>query len=300
MNSKNDLSDFEADLWLDLLVEDQLTAGQRKQVFQFCEQSPRYWKKMAVAFCDQQALRSALVNRIPASDGPSCLKQTDQWKGSEPVNGSGQVEGEKDVLVQHFERTDCPVSETTLDPKTDQSRDRKRSYKEKSQVFQRNRSLWISLAASFLFFCVGWASGGWYSQPASGTNVTKVDSESPFMTSVSYRLNDPVLDALERNNLVFENQVARQELDRIQKYLKENPALFQVKNSETMAIYHSEHRLPDFLIQALVFAGHRIHISQAFVDVLLPDGTTIGHPVHSYKIEKFALTKEVNLLRKGI
>ena len=64
MNSHEVEVPFEELLWIDLLVDNELTAQQRRRLIEHLEGRPQLWRSCALAFIDNQVLRSELKSSV--------------------------------------------------------------------------------------------------------------------------------------------------------------------------------------------------------------------------------------------
>ena len=65
------------------------------------------------------------------------------------------------------------------------------------------------------------------------------------------------------------------------------PAIFQAKNTITEAVYYTDFSLPQFLLEALVKAGHRVELDQDFLsDTESPDSFA-AVPINVVRIHKY-------------
>ncbi len=152
----------------------------------------------------------------------------------------------------------------------------------------QNKSLWsVFIAASLIGLLLGWV--------AHGLNAPDVrDSRAEIEQQITPMLNDISQSYEEVYELMYQQRVAeledinKQTIENVQKTLARNPTLIEVENSKDRAVYYTKHRIPNFLLDAIVLAGHRTTIKQQTLKIE-SGNDLIEYPIHSLEIEKNAL-----------
>ncbi len=208
-----DISNNES-LWLQLLVDDQLSDSQRLTLFQYLDSDTDRWKRCAVAFVDDQLFAKQL--------------------------GLASTELESSNGMASTEKPTKPKMQPTT-----------------------NQSTWFMALAASLAFVLG--AGSFYLfglafQSATPTTVQQQHDRDPlprFSPAGFLTGNGP-------NSLI------------------------EIENSPTHAIYYTDHEVPEFLLDAMIRAGHRITFGQETVSVITATGDYVDVPVSTLEVAKYA------------
>ena len=143
------------------------------------------------------------------------------------------------------------------------------------------------LVATLIGLMLGWMGSG-LTRGASDSSANLTDAEMESMISdisQRYRNDYELMYQVKVAKIESENRIA---MDRLRKTLNHNPTLIEVENSANRAVYYTRHRIPDFLLDAMVLAGHRATLKRQTFKYE-NNGSEIEYPIHSLEIDKYAL-----------
>jgi len=247
------------DFWIELLVDGELSEEQQRELFSFMDEREGFWKSCAIAFVKEKRLSLAF----------------EQLNGEDATSSQAELSSDYTLDGNHS----LPASKT------------------ETQLRKTNQELsrgigghWVRIAgtviAASLLIVTGWFAGrtGLVNGPNS---LTEEGQPSPALYPVSVDAG-AVYQLLDRKRqLEMESERANMQIERSR--LANNPYLIEVENTPEKALYYSKHRLPDFLLDALVVAGHKVTIKKETVFASSEDLAGVQLPFHAFEIKKFGL-----------
>ena len=297
------------DLWLCLLADNELAAGQRQQLVVYLDQHPEHWRDCGLKLIESQSLvrglRGALEFVALASETPAdralppeyredrCGVSKVARRNGKPSAGirNGELVNGKELSGAFHSEADfefeIPSKSAEL-PQASPSPGAKRLGR--SQVSGRQRwtlgsRRWVvgaaMVCASCLLVLVGWKLHH------ELVAQRLFDRQQEAMAMLEREL-EVVRQRVEAEPAAGQRQAAYRPLG-----LAANSTMIEVANDDQRAVYYTEKAIPRFLMEALVFAGHDMEVGIEMTEVMLDDGTRAEIPFHVLEIKKSALLASV-------
>ena len=259
LHTDNQSSEFEnlpaiesdPQLWLGMLVDNELNRDQRRQMMDYLEAHPTLWKSCALQFLDEQILASELASISSSAAAQPAVE---------------------------------PASMEATRP---------------GFWLQPSRSLTRLVVVVLLGICIGqwWTMAN---QSAGTNHVWQLSNEE--LDRELTEITDKYREVYEVSANHQETQSRREieaELNLIQSLLIHNRFLVEVENTDQRSVYLTDDRLPKFLLEALVLAGHQVQVKRKDIEVKRANGEPFNYPIHSLEITKYALLSSLNSERKN-
>ena len=207
-------------LWLEVLIDDELSPAQRIELIDYLDASPHQWRACAVALMDQQTFSAEFR----------------KFNSASTVN----VEAKK----------------TNVSP------------------FQTSKTSWIvGLAASIFALVAGYAIG----QRVENNKQLAVMTELQSIQSNVNQLS---------GFLISQQQVATRSKS-LESIYPDHPMLIEIEDSNEKAIFLTDRKLSESMLEAFISAGHEVDVSPYQPRLMTRQMRSLENPVIAVEVTKY-------------
>ena len=247
------VSDNES-LWIELLVDNELTNEQTNSLMGYLDENPDGWKRCCTALLDDRLLRNGILADFQDQHGASLAGQT------LPI--TGKPDAKIEVAPSHRAAT-LPWW-----------------------------SIAMVACLATLLGAIGhrmMQRPALEAQQLSAQNESAPSISETDLEKIRNLIRENNAELL-GGKTDFAPTQFRQTPVSFELAYRPN-TLVEIENTPTKAVYQIDHEVPGFLLDAIVRAGHQVDIRQDYVSVKNSDGKLIRIPVNTLEIVKFVGAK---------
>ncbi len=222
------LDDDDLELWLNLLVDDELSPEQRRELIQYLNRHPEYWRICARTFLDQQTLQNTIVQPVGESNSGITRKVVPGSK-TEKMEVAGQVV--------------VGLSRVELRSRQNVSR-------------SRRMTRWLAMAGCIaLTGCCGFLAGAW-----GGIDWGRQESKRELdQAAIQIAQLERNLDKEQRFGAMLASLGTSPQCELVNRF-QGQPMLIELENTPSHALYLTNREVPRSLLDCFASAGFGVEI----------------------------------------